>query len=116
MTGCSASSRSFPPPSRPGSALGALPLELSWIDADLARTDPTRFLEEVDAVRARGLRLAAVSAVQFQSGLRMPPRPSPTGCAVGGVLFVDAIQACGSVPIDVRPTASTPSRAAATGG
>jgi len=78
-------------------------LDLSWIDADLARTDPTRFLEEVDAVCARGLRLAAVSAVQFQSGLRMPLRAiSDRVRAVGGALFVDAIQACGSVPIDVE--------------
>jgi cysteine desulfurase/selenocysteine lyase len=78
-------------------------LELSWVDADLARTDPTRFFAEVDAACARGVRLAAVSAVQFQSGLRMPLRGiSDRVRAVGGALFVDAIQACGAVPLDVE--------------
>jgi selenocysteine lyase/cysteine desulfurase len=78
-------------------------LELAWVDADLARTDPTLFLAEVDAACARGVRLAAVSAVQFQSGLRMPLKAiSDRVRAVGGVLFVDGIQACGSVPIDVE--------------
>lgn len=78
-------------------------LELAWVDADLARTDPARFLSEVEAACARGVRLAAVSAVQFQSGLRMPLRAiSDRVHAVGGVLFVDGIQACGSVPLDVE--------------
>lgn len=78
-------------------------LELAWVDADHARTDPTRFLEEVDAICARGVRLAAVSAVQFQSGLRMPLREiSDRVRRVGGALFVDAIQACGSTPLDVE--------------
>lgn len=78
-------------------------LELAWVDADLARTDPALFLAEVDAACARGVRLAAVSAVQFQSGLRMPLRAiSDRVRAVGGVLFVDGIQACGSVPLDVE--------------
>ena len=78
-------------------------LELAWIDADLARTDPTRFFAAIDAECARGVRLAAVSAVQFQSGLRMPLREiSDRVHSVGGALFVDAIQACGSVPMDVE--------------
>lgn len=78
-------------------------LELRWVDADLARTDPTRFLAEVDAVCARGVRLVAVSAVQFQSGLRMPLRAlSDRAHAAGGVLFVDAIQGLGSTPLDVE--------------
>lgn len=77
-------------------------LELAWVDADLARTDPTRFFAEVDAVCARGVRLAAVSAVQFQTGLRMPLRAiSDRVRAVGGLLFVDGIQGCGAVPLDV---------------
>lgn len=78
-------------------------LELAWVDADLARTDPTRFFAEVDAVCAKGVRVVAVSAVQFQSGLRMPLRELSTRAhAAGGVLFVDAIQACGSTPLDVE--------------
>lgn len=77
-------------------------LGLAWVDADLARTDPDRFLAEVDAACALGVRVAAVSAVQFQSGLRMPLRAIADRVhAVGGALFVDAIQACGSVPLDV---------------
>lgn len=84
-------------------AAGLFGLTLDWVDADLARTDPTRFLAEVDAACARGVRLAAVSAVQFQSGLRMPLRAIADRVhAVGGALFVDAIQACGAVPIDVE--------------
>lgn len=78
-------------------------LDLAWVDADLARTDLTRFLAEVDAVCAKGVRLVAVSAVQFQTGLRMPLRQlSDRAHAAGGVLFVDAIQACGSTPVDVE--------------
>ena len=47
-------------------------------------------------------RLVAVSAVQFQSGLRMPLRAMAERChAVGAQLFVDGVQACGATPIDV---------------
>ena len=49
-----------------------------------------------------GVRLVAVSAVQFQTGLRMPLRGIGALCrAAGTELFVDAIQACGMVPVDV---------------
>lgn len=51
----------------------------------------------------RGVRLVAVSAVQFQTGLRMPLREMADLChAHGAELFVDAIQALGVVPCDVR--------------
>lgn len=47
-------------------------------------------------------RLVAVSAVQFQTGLRMPLRAMAERChAVGAQLFVDGVQACGATPIDV---------------
>lgn len=50
-------------------------------------------------------RLVAVSAVQFQTGLRMPVDRMAEVChAHGAELFVDGIQACGAVPIDVRTT------------
>ena len=42
-------------------------LDVAWVDADLARTDPTRFFGEVDAACAKGVRVVAVSAVQFQT-------------------------------------------------
>lgn len=62
--------------------------------ADLAR------LEE--ALLA-GARLVAVSAVQFQTGLRMPLEAIGALCRKHGAeLFVDAVQACGAVAIDVE--------------
>lgn len=51
----------------------------------------------------RGVRLVAASAVQFQTGLRMPMRAMAQLChAHGAELFVDGIQACGGIPVDVR--------------
>ena len=50
-----------------------------------------------------GARLVAVSAVQFQTGLRMPIEKMATMCRSQGVqLFVDAIQGLGAVPMDLR--------------
>lgn len=47
-------------------------------------------------------RLLALSAVQFQTGLRMPLRRIAMACRDAGTeLFVDGIQACGAVPLDV---------------
>ena len=49
----------------------------------------------------RGVRLVAVSAVQFRSGLAMPLREMAELChRHGAELSVDAIQALGSVPFD----------------
>jgi selenocysteine lyase/cysteine desulfurase len=51
----------------------------------------------------RGVRLVAASVVEFQTGLRMPIAAMGALCHEHGAeLFVDAIQACGSVPVDVR--------------
>ncbi len=59
----------------------------------------------VDALTAHRVRLVAVSAVQFQTGLRMPLRAMARAChAHGAELFVDAIQALGIVPLDVADT------------
>lgn len=50
-----------------------------------------------------GARLVAVSAVQFQTGLRMPLREMGELChRYGAEISVDGIQACGAVPVDVR--------------
>lgn len=75
-------------------------LELTFIDANAFHSDQglallTRELE-------RGVRMVAVSVVQFQTGLQMPIRQMGAACrAYGARLCVDAIQACGCVPIDV---------------
>ncbi len=55
-----------------------------------------------DALR-EGVRLVAVSAVQFQTGLRMPLAAMARLCHDHDAEFaVDAIQACGVVPVDVK--------------
>jgi selenocysteine lyase/cysteine desulfurase len=52
----------------------------------------------------RGLRLLALSAVQFQSGFRQPCNDIVQLChAYDCEVFVDAIQACGVVPFQVGP-------------
>lgn len=51
----------------------------------------------------RGARLVAVSAVQFQTGLRMPLAAIGALCrAHGAELCVDAVQAIGATPVDVE--------------
>ncbi len=60
-------------------------------------------LERLATELRRGARLVAVSAVQFQTGLRMPLREmAALAHAHGAELFTDAIQAAGVVPLDVR--------------
>jgi cysteine desulfurase/selenocysteine lyase len=75
-------------------------LEVVFLDADAFRTDEGMALlaRELE----RGLRLVAVSAVEFQSGLAMPVDAIVRAAhAAGTEVFVDAIQACGVLPIDV---------------
>ncbi len=58
-------------------------------------------LARLEAVLRRGARLVAVSAVQFRTGLAMPLREMAALCARHGAeIFVDAIQALGSTPLD----------------
>lgn len=89
-------------------------LELRWLDppwdagalaspVDKARFDPVdRVLAPLEAALKEGLRLVTVSAVQFQTGLAMPLAAIGELCQrYGAELAVDAIQACGVVPIDV---------------
>lgn len=55
-----------------------------------------------EALEGGGVRLIAVSAVQFQSGLAMPVEALvELAHAHDALVFVDAIQAAGAVPIDV---------------
>ncbi len=71
-------------------------LQLTMIPQDLDALE--------DSLRA-GVRLVAVSAVQFQTGRRMPLDAIGHLCRQHGAeLFVDAIQACGICPIDVGET------------
>jgi selenocysteine lyase/cysteine desulfurase len=77
-------------------------LEIVWLSAEsFARSSE----EALDALRREaraGLRLVAVSAVQFQTGFRMPVEAIAAICREHDTeLFVDAVQACGVVPLNV---------------
>lgn len=77
-------------------------LELVWLSADAFRTDPTRAFEALDRALASGVRLVALSHVEFQTGLRMPVAEiSSRAHRHGAEVFVDAIQGLGAVPLDV---------------
>jgi cysteine desulfurase/selenocysteine lyase len=77
-------------------------LELVWLDlADFDESDD-QGLAALDSALARGVRLVAVSAVQFRSGLRMPLEAMAQRCrSRGAELFVDAIQGLGASPLHV---------------
>lgn len=76
--------------------------EIVWLETSdvLLSQDP-----ELIALRAlldQGVRLVAISAVQFQTGWRMPLEEIGALCQeYGARLFVDAIQAVGGIPLDV---------------
>ncbi len=62
---------------------------------------PEEGLAALERELARGARLVAVSAVEFQTGLRMPLRPmAELAHRYGAEIFVDAVQALGVVPLD----------------
>ena len=69
----------------------------------LRSSDDDEFLSALEAqLRRGGVRLVALSAVQFQTGIRTPLAAVVGLCrAHGAELAVDAIQACGVVPLDV---------------
>jgi|AMFO01.1.fsa_nt_gi Selenocysteine lyase len=78
-------------------------LQVCWRDADTFRTDPDRAFAALEATLRQGVRLCAVSAVQFQTGFRMPLGDIVARChAHGARVFVDAIQAWGVVPTRLR--------------
>jgi selenocysteine lyase/cysteine desulfurase len=78
-------------------------LNLTWLEADAFRTDRDAALSRLETVLASGVRLVAVSAVQFTTGQRMPLEAMGELCRRHGAeLFVDAIQATGIVPLDVE--------------
>lgn len=77
-------------------------LRLDFVPMGRAVEDPDSFLKPLEALLSSGVRLVAVSAVQFQTGLRMPlPELGRLCRRYGAELCVDGIQACGVVPIDV---------------
>lgn len=77
-------------------------LHLDFVDMSRAVADVGSILEPLEQLLSRGARLVAVSAVQFQTGLRMPLAEMGKLCErYGAELCVDAIQACGAVPLDV---------------
>lgn len=82
-------------------------LQPHWLDVTDFRGPSGRGLSALEALLKREqVRLVAVSAVQFRCGLRMPLRQMRSLCeAHGAELFVDAIQALGAVPLDVRTDA-----------
>jgi len=78
-------------------------LELVWMDSEAFRVDRGTALEALEDHLRTGVRLVAVSAVQFTTGQRMPLARMGELCRRhGSELFVDAIQAMGIVPLDVE--------------
>jgi selenocysteine lyase/cysteine desulfurase len=78
-------------------------LETQFLSLAQAGEDPEAFLSRLEAALRGGVRLVAVSAVQFQTGLCLPLARMASLCRhYGAELAVDAIQACGVMPVDVE--------------
>ncbi|HLS05715.1 MAG TPA: aminotransferase class V-fold PLP-dependent enzyme [Wenzhouxiangella sp.] len=78
-------------------------LALSWLDSDEFRISRARALSRLEDELKQGVRLLAVSAVQFSTGQRMPLEQIGKLChQYDAELFVDAIQAVGIVPLNVQ--------------
>jgi len=83
-------------------AASAHDLRLAWLSRPDPH-DPNGCLQALAEQLRRGVRLVAVSAVQFQTGLRMPLQTIGELCRTyGAALCVDAMQACGMVSVDVE--------------
>jgi selenocysteine lyase/cysteine desulfurase len=77
-------------------------LEIRWVPLDPFFRSVDEGLAELDRALDRGVRLVAVSAVQYKSGLRMPlPEMAALCHEHGSEIFVDAIQSLGATPLDV---------------
>ena len=80
----------------------AFELMLDWLSLEPFRRSIEEGLADFAGALRRGVRLVAVSAVQYRTGLRMPLAQMATLCREHGAeLFVDGIQAVGATPIDV---------------
>ncbi len=76
-------------------------IELCFLPLDEWNRDVEAGLASLSRELDKGARLVAVSAVQFQTGLRMPlAEITRRAHARGAQVFVDAVQACGAVPVD----------------
>jgi len=76
-------------------------LRMDFVPMARAVEDEESFIQPLTRLLEQGVRLVAVSAVQFQTGLRMPLGRIAELCQRHGAeLCVDAIQACGVVPLD----------------
>jgi selenocysteine lyase/cysteine desulfurase len=84
-------------------AARAFGVEVVLIDGRRFRADEGAVLEDLSRALAAGrVRIVACSAVQFQTGYRLPlAEMSALSKAHGAKLFVDAVQALGMVPFDV---------------
>ena len=77
-------------------------LELSLLPLEAFERSDEEGLGLLAAELARGARLVAVSAVQFQTGLAMPlAAMADLAHRHGAEICVDAVQALGAVPLDV---------------
>ena len=84
-------------------AAAAFGLEVVFVPVAAFLRSEEEGLAALDAELRRGVRLVAVSAVQVRSGLAMPLGAMAARCAAAGAeIFVDAVQAAGAVPLDVR--------------
>jgi cysteine desulfurase/selenocysteine lyase len=78
-------------------------LRLLWLKKPDPRGDEAELLAALASTLKEGVRLVAVSAVEFQTGLRLPIAKMAALChAHGAELCVDAIQACGVLPLDMK--------------
>ncbi len=77
-------------------------LELIWLSLEPFHRSAEEGLEQLRRALDRGVRVVAVSAVQYKTGLRMPLAEMAALCLrYGAEIFVDAIQALGATPVDV---------------
>lgn len=80
-------------------------LEIIYLSTHDFLEDHATGLEKLETALKNGVRLVAVSAVQFQTGLRMPLDAMTALCHQHKAqIFVDAIQALGAVPVDLQKT------------
>lgn len=91
----------FPANVLPWKALEERGFRVEYVPTDRhGLPDESRLMERI---RGDDVRAFALSAVQFASGYRVRPEPFGSLCRKRGVLFVvDAIQALGADPLDVK--------------
>jgi selenocysteine lyase/cysteine desulfurase len=77
-------------------------LDLVWLSLDGCHRSIDEGLADLERGLEKGVRVVAVSAVQYKTGLRMPLAEMAALChKYDAEIFVDAIQALGATPLDV---------------